>query len=93
MVQPSDRENKGDFVNDWKQKETSPPTEQNVRGGNQRYEEAASIQTAALFVLNSRPSRFPGDPRKAAREGGLFALDFADYLYISGFSMVSTFRN
>jgi hypothetical protein len=40
------------------------------------------------------PSRFPGDPRKkAAREGGLFALDFADYLYISGFSMVSTFRN
>ena len=29
----------------------------------------------------------------AAREGGLFALDFAVYLYISGFSMVSTFRN
>ena len=40
------------------------------------------------------PSRFPGDPRKkAALPGGLFALDFADHLYISGFSMVSTFRN
>lgn len=25
--------------------------------------------------------------------GGLFVLDLADYLYISGFSMVSTFRN
>ena len=70
MVQPSDRENKGDFVNDWKQKETSPPTEQNVRGGNQRYEEAASIQTAALFVLNSRPFTLPrGSPQKG-RSGG-----------------------
>ena len=40
------------------------------------------------------PSRFPAVSRKkAAREGGLFTLDFGGYLYISGFSMVSTFRN
>ena len=93
MVQPSGRENKGDFVNDWKQKETRTPTERRVKSGDTR--EAASIRPAALFTLHSQlftlTELFPR--KKAALTGGLFVLDLADYLYISGFSMVSTFRN
>ena len=50
-------------------------------------------QSPSLFTLNvSLLPNFSG-AKKAALPGGLFVLDFSGYLYISGFSMVSTFRN